>query len=183
MSMNTDPLSSNPNERARGTSLRSVLYLFVFLLITLITIAALAWTIENWRGARAWSAVKHELVARGEPLSFEQLVPPMPPSEQNFASTPLLRGLFDYGPTRDPGTDSFWRSPQGQARLRALALPPTRELRAGPLAARRRTGGQPFFQGRIDFMPYALGIRLRPRTAPPILIQRWRNVTGTCRPA
>ncbi len=105
------------NHRKQGfASLRGVLYGVFLLLASIVTVIALAWAIENWRGARAWAAVKRELVARGEPLTFSQLVPPMPPDDQNFASTPLLRGLFDYGRSNSSEGQSVWRSPQGQAR-------------------------------------------------------------------
>lgn len=59
------------------------------------TVIALFYAIENWRGARAWKQVRDELRAKGEPLSFAKLVPPMPPAADNFASTPLFDGLFD----------------------------------------------------------------------------------------
>jgi hypothetical protein len=164
--MSTYPSSTEQDGKARVTPARGALYLFVFPLAVIVTIAALAWTIENWRGARAWSALKRELIARGEPLSFDQLIPPMPPAQQNFASTPLLSGLFNYGGMGPGGGQNVWRSPQGLARLRAIALPPTRELRSAHSGARRHTGVQPLFPGRIDFMSYALGIRMRPQNCP-----------------
>src|SRR5690348_15676611 len=95
--MNTTADNSNTAHRRQAFgSLRAALYVIGFLLASIITIIALAWAVENWRGARAWAAAKRDLVARGEPLTFDQIVPPMPPDAQNFASTPLLRGLFDY---------------------------------------------------------------------------------------
>ena len=59
------------------------------------TLIALFYAIENWRGARAWKHVRDELRAKGEPLSYAELVPPLPPAADNFATTPLFEGLFD----------------------------------------------------------------------------------------
>ena len=59
------------------------------------TLIALFYAIENWRGARAWKQVRDELRAKGEPLSFAEIVPPMPAAAENFAGTPFFDGLFD----------------------------------------------------------------------------------------
>jgi hypothetical protein len=168
--MNNDTDSTRgPDQPEMHGPLGSALRFWGFVLASLVTLVALAWAVENWRGAMAWSAIKRDLVARREPLSFDQLVPPLPPDEQNFAATPLLRGLFDYGPA-GPGQNA-WRSPQGQARLNAITFPPTHE----PPSKRAAAAGKSFRdrrrepETRIDLMPYALGIRLRPRGCPPNL--------------
>ncbi len=173
---------SNPADRGETNPVRSgalARWRFLgFLLASLVTLLALAWAVENWRGARAWSAVKRDLVARGEPLAIEQLVPPQPPDEQNFAATPLLRGLLDYdrGLRSDydraqrGGPQSFWRDPQAQVRMNAICLPPTRVPPGEQSSKLRhpqtdRSGGQ----DQVDLMSYALGMRLRQRKCPPNL--------------
>jgi hypothetical protein len=150
-----------------------------FLCASLLTLLALCWTVENWRGVRAWSAVKRDLAARGEPLSMEQLLPAMPAEQENFASTPLLRGLLEYYPPGEPRREQgFWLNPHVLARVSAINLPPTRVPRAGrssgPSDADDARSGS---DGRIDLRPYALGVRLRPRTCPgnldPSLAERY----------
>jgi hypothetical protein len=84
-----------------------------FTALGLITLLALFYAVENWRGARAWKEVRDQLRAQGEPLSFAELVPPMPPEEENFAMTPFFLGAFDK--TIDPATGKErWRLWVGQ---------------------------------------------------------------------
>lgn len=75
---------------------------------SVITLIALYYAFENWQGARAWKKVRSELQARGEPLTFQELLPPMPPEDQNFAMTPMFKGIFDK--SIDPKTGKeVWR--------------------------------------------------------------------------
>lgn len=66
-----------------------------FIAIALVTLAALALAIENYRGKRAWEACRAEFAAKGEPLDWAALAPPPVPDDQNFWKTPLLRPLSD----------------------------------------------------------------------------------------
>jgi hypothetical protein len=98
-----------------------------FTALGLITLLALFYAVENWRGARAWKEVRDQLRAQGEPLSFAELVPPMPPEEENFAMTPFFRGAFDK--SIDPATGKerwrLWqeqRSEQKRPKLGPLGL-------------------------------------------------------------
>lgn len=88
----------------------------LFAFAALVTLLALAVAIENWRGAREWKRVRDELRKKGEPLSFAELIPPMPPNDENFASVPLFDGLFDK--SIDPKTGKpVWQEKEQQARL------------------------------------------------------------------
>ena len=60
-----------------------------------ITLIALFYAVENWRGAREWRQVRADLVAKNEPLSFAELVPAMPPDGENFATSPFFEGVLD----------------------------------------------------------------------------------------
>ncbi len=73
-----------------------------YAVLGLITLLALFFAVENWRGVREWNRVRAELVARGEPLTFTGLVPPMPPDDENFAMSPFFAGVLDK--TIDPET-------------------------------------------------------------------------------
>ncbi len=68
-------------------------------LVSFITLIALVWTVESWRGKRAWERFKLEQEAKGERLDFSAYVPPAVPDEQNFVMTPVLAGAFDFKPT------------------------------------------------------------------------------------
>lgn len=87
-----------------------------FTALGLITLLALFYAIENWRGARAWKEVRDQLRAQGEPLSFAELVPPMPPEEENFAMTPHFRGFFDKSMSAD-GKTPVWSARWQESKL------------------------------------------------------------------
>ena len=62
---------------------------FFFAVACLITLIALFYAEENWRGKHAWKNFKREQEAKGERLDFASIVPPPVPDEQNFAMTPI----------------------------------------------------------------------------------------------
>lgn len=64
----------------------------------LLTLGALFYAEENWRGKRALENYKQELEAKGVQLNFRAFVPPPVPDDQNFAMTPFLAPLYDYLP-------------------------------------------------------------------------------------
>ena len=55
-----------------------------------ITVVALLYGIENWRGRRAWKKHEQQLLARGEQLDFKAFLLRPVPDEQNFAATPFI---------------------------------------------------------------------------------------------
>lgn len=95
---------------------RRVLKLLGIFALGLVTLVALFYAIENWRGARAWKKVRDELRAKGEPLSFPELVPPMPADDENFAMTPFFRGFFDKSLSPD-GKTPVWAVRQRESAL------------------------------------------------------------------
>lgn len=72
-----------------------------FLAAGLLTLVALGYAIENWRGAQAWSAEQARIQKSGEPLVWPDLLRPTPSPERNFAAVPLFEGLFDYEVVKD----------------------------------------------------------------------------------
>src|ERR1700677_3903925 len=74
----------------------------------LITLGAVFWVEENWRGKRAWENFKHEWEAKGEKFDLKAFIPPTVPDEENFAMTPFLAPVLDLKPNRKPG-ESAWR--------------------------------------------------------------------------
>ncbi len=59
----------------------------------LITLVALFYAIEDWRGRHAWQSFKCEREAKGERFDWASLAPPPVPKEQNFFETPLWDDL------------------------------------------------------------------------------------------
>lgn len=152
-----------------------------FAVVLVATPVALLVAADNALGEWAWRRYHASLVARGEPVTFQQLVGPMPPDAENFAMTPLLRPALDYTPrprSEPHGTNSIWNDPAGFARLSALSLP-RRELakedrdtvypRLGLLSpdaqtnvfdpVRNRARNVRLRDSRLDLLPYAYAFR------------------------
>ncbi len=61
----------------------------LFALACFVTLIALFYAEEDWRGWRAWNQFKHAWEAKGEHFDLASLVPAPVPDEQNFALTPI----------------------------------------------------------------------------------------------
>src|SRR2546426_4079036 len=85
---------------------------FLFLLACLVTLLALYYAEENWRGRRAWNKYRQELEARGEQLDYSAFAPKPVPDEENFAATPLVRSWFLK---ENPGSANFDKDSYGQS--------------------------------------------------------------------
>jgi len=71
----------------------------VFLAACLITLVALAYALENFRGKRAWDNFKREAAAQGESAEVKDVLPPSVPDDENIVATPLFQPLcneFDH---------------------------------------------------------------------------------------
>ena len=110
---------------------------------SLVTAVFLAFAIEGARAARAWQAVEAHLKQRGEPLTYEDLLGPKVPDDQNFARHPLMDGLLSHTATNDAkGRTAYrWTGQRKLAELQdALRFPssiPDKPKNGKPL---RRTG-------------------------------------------
>ena len=77
-------------------------------LATIVTLAAILITEENWRGKRAWENYRRVWEAKGEKFDWQAFVPPSVPDSQNFFMAPvftnLLSGKIRMSTTRADGT-------------------------------------------------------------------------------
>jgi hypothetical protein len=85
-----------------------------FLLVAawVITLVALFYAEEDWRGRAAWRKYKQQMQAQGTPLALGSLTPKPVPDEQNFAMTPALAPLYEFV----PGTQR-WRDTNAFAKV------------------------------------------------------------------
>jgi hypothetical protein len=101
-----------------------VLRMVFFGVACVVTLTALLYAIENWRGRRAWNQYVEQFSLAGEPLNLKDLAPKPIPDEQNLAAAPLLKPVFDW--TRIPvkpgskTTTIKWNDTNGVARLDRL---------------------------------------------------------------
>lgn len=83
----------------------------ILVLAALITLVALFYAVEDWRGRQAWHNYKRAQEARGERFDLASVAPPPVPSDHNFFETPLwsdLHFVTTNGQTlwSDPNRDS-----------------------------------------------------------------------------
>lgn len=87
---------------------------FLFGVACLVTLIALAYAVENWRGKHAWDQHRREWEVKGEKFVIAELAPPPVPDEQNFALTPLLEPALKFS----RGTNGVvWADTNALARL------------------------------------------------------------------
>jgi hypothetical protein len=66
----------------------------LIVLAWIVTLIALFYAEENWRGHRAWNKVRRGLEERGELVHFAAFIPKPIPDDQNFAATPVVQSWF-----------------------------------------------------------------------------------------
>ncbi len=66
----------------------------LFILACIVTLVALFYAEENWRGRHAWVKYRREREARGDSFEWSSIIPPPVPEDQNFAAIPLFAELF-----------------------------------------------------------------------------------------
>jgi hypothetical protein len=91
----------------RRSTFLTLLRWFFFANIALITLVALFYAIENFRGSRAWENYRKDAEARGVKLKFADHVPPPVPDDQNAANIPLVHSWFEQR-TRGRGDPLLW---------------------------------------------------------------------------
>jgi tetratricopeptide (TPR) repeat protein len=92
-----------------GGAITALLFLFIrwlfcqrnlrrtlFGLACLITLIALIYAEEDWRGWHAWQKFKHEWGVKGERFDMASVIPSAVPDDQNFALTPLVASSYLY---------------------------------------------------------------------------------------
>lgn len=80
----------------------------LFGLACLVTLVALVYAVENWRGKRAWENYRREWEAKGQKFDRKDFIPPVVPDDQNFAMTPFFAPLFDFKPGTQQHSDTNW---------------------------------------------------------------------------
>ena len=66
----------------------------MILLVWVVTIIALFYGEEDWRGHHAWTKYSDALIAQGEQLDFSAFVPKPVPDAENFAAIPEIQSWF-----------------------------------------------------------------------------------------
>lgn len=65
-----------------------------FWLACVVTLIALYYAEEDWRGWHALQQYERQWEAKGEKFDFMRIVPPAVPDDQNFALTPIVAGSY-----------------------------------------------------------------------------------------
>jgi hypothetical protein len=87
-------MNNTPNQPSRT---RRYLRRALIVLAWVVTLFALLYGVENWRGRSAWNNYRKQLEARGEVFDLKLLIPKAVPDDQNFAATPFVKSWFPNG--------------------------------------------------------------------------------------
>jgi hypothetical protein len=82
----------NPNEKNKTG--KSVIRKLLIGLAWLVTMVALFYAEEDWRGAHEWNQYRQQLEASGAQLDYTAFIPKPVPDNQNFAAIPLIETWF-----------------------------------------------------------------------------------------
>lgn len=63
-------------------------------LVGLITLVVVFYTVENWRGKRAWESYKHEMEAKGRLVDWKAFIPAPVADESNIFKAPKMAEWF-----------------------------------------------------------------------------------------
>jgi len=91
----------------------------LFLLACLVTVIALFYAEEDWRGHHAWVQYRRAEAAKGAPFDWAAVVPPPVPDDQNFALTPVVAS--SYGQMLDRTGHEI--RPQNDKLVNRLSMP------------------------------------------------------------
>jgi hypothetical protein len=78
----------------------------LFIVACLVTLVALFYAEENWRGKHAWETYKREREARGDSFEWSAIAPPPVPDNENLAAIPLFTELYPK-PSHPTGLSQF----------------------------------------------------------------------------
>src|SRR5258708_3205793 len=87
-------LSARLRASLPGSPTSSAGPLVVTALVGVITLLALFYAEENWRGQRAWQECQRELAAKGGSVDWNALIPPPVADDQNFFAAPKMAAWF-----------------------------------------------------------------------------------------
>ena len=101
----------NPIQPSGSSWLRRLRQLAVAAVL-LITLAALFYAEENFRGKHAWERYRKDAEARGIKLDFASHIPQPIPDAENGANTPFVQSWF---PKPRPDGTNYWPTKYGEA--------------------------------------------------------------------
>ncbi|MBI5384499.1 MAG: hypothetical protein HZA90_07395 [Verrucomicrobia bacterium] len=115
--------------------------LYGWTLLVFVSLTVLFYSLELWRGKRAYANLQREVEAQGGSLELKAVIPPPVPDDQNFCATPLLAAMMDYDSAVPPVMEERirWRDPTALQRIEALRLPELKREETG----HRRTSRAP----------------------------------------
>jgi len=108
----------------------------LIVVVGMATVIALFYTIENWRGKRAWEQCKRGLEARGITLDWSAYIPAPVPDAQNFFSAPGIdhtnwigRGKHELGER----LERIWTENSNRTVLAELVVTANNQADAGAI--------------------------------------------------
>jgi hypothetical protein len=77
----------------------------------LVTLAALFYAEEDWRGWHAWNNYRQQMETQGVQFDYRTFIPKPVPDDQNFAATPFVESWFlEWNNIDKRWYDNYWRA-------------------------------------------------------------------------
>jgi hypothetical protein len=92
--MNLKFMNETPKKKSGWRILRRLLVA----LAIFVTLIAIFYAEEDWRGKRAWENYQREAASRGERLDPASVIPPAVPDDQNFFFAPIVANTLNWNP-------------------------------------------------------------------------------------
>lgn len=96
------------NEEPQKSPKKSWKVKVLFAFVCLITLVALFYAEEDWRGKHDWEKFKREQEAKGIKFDYMAFVPAPVPDDQNFAMSPVWIARIKYTFQNDPKKAEAW---------------------------------------------------------------------------
>jgi hypothetical protein len=87
-------MSDSIRKSASRVFSRRTLVRLLFVAVCLLTLIAIFYTEENWRGKRAWDNCRKQLEAKGVDFNWKARIPPSVPDDQNIFKAPNIAEWF-----------------------------------------------------------------------------------------
>ncbi len=102
------PKTTKMKEEPKKNPKKSWKIKVLFALVCLVTLIALFYAEEDWRGKHDWEQFKREQEAKGIKFDYEAYIPAPVPDDQNFARSPVWVARIKYNFQKEPEKAQAW---------------------------------------------------------------------------
>jgi hypothetical protein len=102
-------MSDSTQKSASRAFSRRTLVRVLFVSACLLTVIAIFYTEENWRGKRAWKSCREQLEAKGVDFNWKTRIPPLVPDDQNIFKAHKMAEWFVKPRQAGTSNELIWK--------------------------------------------------------------------------